>query len=158
MTILTHRNHAESEVTTDITPQFYTSAHQSAVRAVAWVRVPPSSGSGSPLWDGDPTVIATGGYDGSQGYIDIRDGLMNEFNRTRGLSHLFRCCLSALQNADVVNDIGFSPYITGAVSIDHENSLKMFSVSPISLGKGHNLFNAGGPIWVRHTTQQHWRC
>jgi len=74
----------ESEVFTDILPQFYTSIHQSGVRAVTWLRVPPSSSSGSLLWDEDPVIIATGGYDGAQGYIDLRDGAMNEFNRTRG--------------------------------------------------------------------------
>ncbi|KAF9651500.1 hypothetical protein BDM02DRAFT_3091246 [Thelephora ganbajun] len=115
----------------DILPQFYTSIHQSAVRAVSWMRIPPSSPSGSPLWNEDPVIIATGGYDGAQGYIDLRDGVMNEFNRTR----------------DVVNDISFSPYIAGAISIDHENSVKVFSASPSLLGKGHNLFNANGPIW-----------
>ena len=74
----------ESEVVTDIPPQFYTSIHQSGVRAVTWLRIPPSSSSGGLLWDEDPVVIATGGYDGAQGYIDLRDGAMNEFNRTRG--------------------------------------------------------------------------
>ena len=48
------------------------------------MRVPPSSSSGSPLWDDDPVIIATGGYDGAQGYVDLRDAAMNEFNRTRG--------------------------------------------------------------------------
>ena len=75
-----------SEATTDTLPQFYTSIHQSAIRAVTWMRVPPSSSSGGLLWDEDPVIIATGGYDGAQGYTDLRDGTMNEFNRTRGLS------------------------------------------------------------------------
>ena len=75
---------AVSEAITDILPQFYTSIHQSGVRAVTWLRIPPSSSSGSLLWDEDPVIIATGGYDGAQGYIDLRDGAMNEFNRTRG--------------------------------------------------------------------------
>lgn len=77
----------ESEVATDILPQFYTSIHQSGVRAVTWLRIPPSSSSGSLLWEEDPVIIATGGYDGAQGYIDLRDGAMNEFNRTRGPCH-----------------------------------------------------------------------
>lgn len=75
----------ESEAITDILPQFYTSIHQSGVRAVTWMRIPPSS-SGGPLWGDDPVIIATGGYDGAQGYIDLRDAAMNEFNRTRGQS------------------------------------------------------------------------
>ena len=77
----------ESETAPDILPQFYTSVHQSAVRAVTWMRIPPSSASGSLLWDEDPVVIATGGYDGAQGYIDLRDGVISEFNRTRGIFH-----------------------------------------------------------------------
>ena len=48
-----------------------------------------------------------------------------------------------------MNDISFSPYIAGVISIDHENSVKVFSVSPSLLGKGHNLFNANSPTWVR---------
>lgn len=75
----------ESDAITDILPQFYSSVHQSAIRAVTWMRIPPSS-SGSPLWDEDPVIIATGGYDGAQGYVDLRDAAMNEFNRTRGRS------------------------------------------------------------------------
>lgn len=77
---------AESEAIADILPQFYTSIHQSAVRAVTWIRAPPFSSLGSPLWDEDPVVIATGGYDGAQGFTDVRDAAMNEFNRTRGRS------------------------------------------------------------------------
>lgn len=48
-----------------------------------------------------------------------------------------------------MNDISFSPYISGVISIDHENSVKVFSASPSLLGKGHNLFNANSPTWVR---------
>ena len=77
---------AETEAITDVLPQFYTSIHQSAIRAVTWMRVPPFSSSGSPLWDEDPVVVATGGYDGVQGFTDLRDAAMNEFNRTRGPS------------------------------------------------------------------------
>ena len=78
---------SEPETIADILPQFYTSIHQSAIRAVTWIRVPPFSSLGSPLWGEDPVIIATGGYDGAQGYTDLRDATMNEFNRTRGLSH-----------------------------------------------------------------------
>ena len=77
---------AGSEAITDILPQFYTSIHQSAIRAIAWMRIPPFSSQGSPLWDEDPVTIATGGYDGAQGFTDLRDAAMNEFNRTRGQS------------------------------------------------------------------------
>ena len=79
----------DSQGTTGFLPQFYTSIHQSAVRAITWIRAPTTSTVGSPLWNEDPATIATGGYDGAQGYIDLRDGAMNEFNRTRGLPHQF---------------------------------------------------------------------
>lgn len=84
----------DSEAVTDILPHFYAPIHQSAVRAVTWMRIPPSSASGSPLWDEDPVIIATGGYDGAQGYVDLRDGATNEFNRTRGPFHRFLYKLS----------------------------------------------------------------
>ena len=77
---------AETEAIVDILPHFYASIHQSGIRAVTWMRIPPSSSSGGPLWDEDPVIIATGGYDGAQGYMDLRDATMNEFNRTRGRS------------------------------------------------------------------------
>lgn len=87
-----------SEAIIEILPQFCVSIHQSAIRAVTWLRVPPFSSTGSPVWDEDPVVIATGGYDGSQGFIDLRDAAMNEFNRTRGESQQ----LDADRHADQV--------------------------------------------------------
>ena len=50
-----------------------------------------------------------------------------------------------------MNDISFSPYIPGVISIDHENSVKVFSAAPSLLGKGHSMFNANGPTWVGRT-------
>ena len=55
----------------------YFCVHQSAIRALAWVRVPDRHGNG-------PTVIASGGYDGLQCLTDIRDLGGHVFNRTRG--------------------------------------------------------------------------
>lgn len=55
----------------------YFCVHQSAIRALTWVRVPDRHGNG-------PTVIASGGYDGLQCLTDIRDVGGHVFNRTRG--------------------------------------------------------------------------
>jgi hypothetical protein len=55
----------------------YFCVHQSAIRALTWVRVPDRHGNG-------PTVIASGGYDGLQCLTDIRDLGGHVFNRTRG--------------------------------------------------------------------------
>ena len=60
-----------------VLPIGYYCVHQSAIRALAWVRVPDRRGNG-------PTVIASGGYDGLQCLTDIRDFGGHVFNRTRG--------------------------------------------------------------------------
>ncbi len=58
-------------------PIGYYCVHQSAIRALTWVRVPDRHGIG-------PTVIASGGYDGLQCLTDIRELGGHVFNRTRG--------------------------------------------------------------------------
>ena len=68
----------------DIFPTHYMTVHQSAIRALAWIRAPPSSPSGAPRTDQDPTVIASGGYDGVECLTDIREGNGCVMNRTRG--------------------------------------------------------------------------
>ncbi len=64
-------------------PTHYIPVHQSAIRAISWVRVPTISGSGEQTTD-NPTVIATGGYDGMECVTDVREGMGNALNRTRG--------------------------------------------------------------------------
>ena len=32
--------------------------------------------------------------------------------------------------------------------IDHENTIKSYSLSPSTLGRGHALVDPGGPVWV----------
>lgn len=76
----------------DILPTYYTSIHQSAIRALSWIRVPPVNGSGEFNVNADPTVIATGGYDGILCLTDIREPHGNAMNRTRG-NLLFRITL-----------------------------------------------------------------
>ncbi|KDQ33097.1 hypothetical protein PLEOSDRAFT_1073426 [Pleurotus ostreatus PC15] len=70
---------------TDIMPTHFITVHQSAIRALAWVRAPPASPTGEIRNDLDPTIIASGGYDGTQCLTDIRQATGYTINRTRGL-------------------------------------------------------------------------
>ena len=69
---------------TDLLPTHYLSVHQSAIRAVAWIRAPPSWPSGKSRFDQGPTMIASTGYDGVECITDIREGRGAIMNRTRG--------------------------------------------------------------------------
>jgi transcription factor C subunit 6 len=69
---------------TNILPTHYLTVHQSAIRAIAWIRAPPASSTGVPRTDQDPTVIASGGYDGVECLTDVREGSGCVTNRTRG--------------------------------------------------------------------------
>lgn len=71
---------------TDLLPTHYITAHQSAIRAIAWIRAPSGSNSGVRTLDEDPTVIASGAYDGMECLTDIRVGRASVMNRTRGSS------------------------------------------------------------------------
>ena len=64
------------------------SGRESAIRALAWIRVPPTDGSGVSSPSEDPTVIASGGYDGVECLTDIREPHGNVVNRTRGTFNL----------------------------------------------------------------------
>ncbi|KAI0665265.1 hypothetical protein C8Q70DRAFT_903986 [Cubamyces menziesii] len=119
-------------------PTHYFTAHQSAIRSLAWVRAPVVSASGEVTAD-DPTVIASGGYDGVECLTDIRDMCGNVINRTR----------------DVVTAMEFSAYTGSAVTIDHENMVKAYSVSPSMLGRGHTILEPNGPIWSIATSDYH---
>ncbi|KAJ7855930.1 hypothetical protein B0H14DRAFT_2753908 [Mycena olivaceomarginata] len=124
---------------TNILPSHYLTVHQSAIRALAWVRAPPSRASGAPRLDGDPTVICSGGYDGLECLTDIREGHGSVMNRTR----------------DVINSMTFSPFGGGPITIDHENVVKVYSVSPSMLGRGHILMEPAGPIWSLNASDHH---
>lgn len=50
--------------------------------------------------------------------------------------------------SDVINSMTFSPFGGGPITIDHENIVKVYSVSPSMLGRGHILMEPQGPIWV----------
>ncbi len=71
-------------------PTHYFTAHQSAIRSLAWVRAPVYDAEGEETAD-DPTVIVSGGYDGVECVTDIRTMSGNVMNRTRGEL----CCLPA---------------------------------------------------------------
>lgn len=68
----------------DMLPTHYIPVHQSAIRALTWIKVPPCTSSGSPALGSNPTVIASGGYDGMECMTDIREGRGSVMNRTRG--------------------------------------------------------------------------
>ncbi|KAH9950220.1 hypothetical protein B0H21DRAFT_561975 [Amylocystis lapponica] len=122
----------------NLLPTHYISVHQSAIRALAWVRVPGVSASGEQTTD-DPTVIASGGYDGVECLTDLRDGTRNVINRTR----------------DVINTLCYSTYCSSAITIDHENIVKAYSISPSMLGRGHTLLEPDGPAWSVDVSDYH---
>lgn len=76
---------SDHSVVTDLLPTHYISVHQSAIRAIAWIRAPPSWPSGKSRYDQDPTVIASAGYDGVECLTDLREGRGAIMNRTRGI-------------------------------------------------------------------------
>ncbi|KAJ6557279.1 hypothetical protein DFH09DRAFT_1163602 [Mycena vulgaris] len=122
-----------------ILPSHYLTIHQSAIRALVWIRAPPSWPSGGPRVNADPTVIVSGGYDGLEVLTDIREGHGSIMNRTR----------------DVINTMTYSPFGGGPITIDHENIVKVYSVSPSMLGRGHILMEPQGPIWSLHASDYH---
>ncbi|KAG1905767.1 uncharacterized protein F5891DRAFT_625533 [Suillus fuscotomentosus] len=120
-------------------PTHYISIHQSAVRALSWIRIPPTNDSGVPSTSEDPTVLATGGYDGMECLIDIREPHGNIVNRTR----------------DVINSTTYSPFAGGPIMIDHDNSVKAYAISPSTLGRGHVLLEPDGPVWSVSASEYH---
>ncbi|KAF8550445.1 hypothetical protein OG21DRAFT_1446590 [Imleria badia] len=129
----------ESGEASDILPTHFIAVHQSAIRALAWIRVPPTDGSGASIPSEDPTVIASGGYDGVECLTDIREPHGNVVNRTR----------------DVINSATYSTFATAPIMIDHDNSVKSYSVSPSMLGRGHILMEPDGPIWSVSASDYH---
>lgn len=79
--ILARKDHP---IIANLFPTHYLSVHQSAVRALTWVRAPPANPDGVFQTDKDPTIIASGGYDGLECLTDIRDSRVAAINRTRG--------------------------------------------------------------------------
>ncbi|KAI0672794.1 hypothetical protein C8Q78DRAFT_1077122 [Trametes maxima] len=119
-------------------PTHYFTVHQSAIRSLSWVRAPVISATGEVTGD-NPAVIASGGYDGVECITDIREMSGNVVNRTR----------------DVVTTMEFSTYTGSIATIDHENMIKAYSVSPNTLGRGHTVLEPNGPIWSLSASDYH---
>ena len=123
------------------------------ISALGWIKAPPCLPSADSLVDQNPTVIASGGYDGMECLTDIRDGHGAVINRTKGLIMSFQSTVRFinvfLTLLDVVNSLAFSPYTGGPITMDHENTVKAYSASPSMLGRGHSLVEPQGPVWVR---------
>ncbi|KAH6903104.1 hypothetical protein BKA70DRAFT_1228242 [Coprinopsis sp. MPI-PUGE-AT-0042] len=115
-------NDPNAATITNIRPTHYFTIHQSAVRALAWIQAPPFYASGEQNLHEDPTVIASGGYDGVECLTDVREGRGSIMNRTR-----------------VINTLTFSPFAAGPITMDHENTVKSYAASPSMLGRGHTL-------------------
>lgn len=136
----------------DLLPTHYIINHQSGVRALSWIRVPQTTSDGTPLTSEDPTVIASGGYDGVECLTDIRELAGHIMNRTRG--RWFRFCVGIIHLTlvsiwiDVIPCMPYSPFAGGPITIDHENIVKAYSASPSMLGRGHTLVEPNGPVWV----------
>lgn len=140
---------------TDLLPSHYQYVHQSGVRAISWIRAPPTSSSGVFRTDLDPTVIASGGHDGTECLWDIRDPGGNVMNRTRGTGILITWAPRPDKwQPDVIPSMPWSPYAGGPVTIDHENAVKAYSISPSMMGRGHLLLEPAGPVWVSRTSFQ----
>ena len=139
-------------IVTGLLPNYYLSVHQSAIRAIAWIRAPTSWPSGNLRFDQDPTVIVSGGYDGVECLTDLREGRGVIMNRTRGIycySHAKLIHLKFfLPYPDVINTVVYSPFNDGPITMDHENTVKAYSVSPSMFGRGHSLLEPQGSVWV----------
>ncbi|KAH6902689.1 hypothetical protein BKA70DRAFT_1516504 [Coprinopsis sp. MPI-PUGE-AT-0042] len=120
-------NDPNAATITNIRPTHYFTIHQSAVRALAWIQAPPFYASGEQNLHEDPTVIASGGYDGVECLTDVREGRGSIMNRTR-----------------VINTLTFSPFAAGPITMDHENTVK-------------SAYPTGtlGPVWDIHASEYH---
>ncbi|TCD70271.1 hypothetical protein EIP91_004172 [Steccherinum ochraceum] len=121
-----------------VLPTHYFAVHQSAIQAITWVRVPTKSATGENTAD-NPTVIATGGFDGQECLSDIRESTSVLINRTR----------------DIVNSMDYSAYYGGPITIDQENTVKAYSLAPAMLGRGHKFLEPNGPVWNIHSSDYH---
>lgn len=83
---------------------------------------------------------------------DIREGRGSVINRTRGRLDFTLLVEISNHSLDVINTMVFSPYAGGPITLDHENVVKAYSASPSMLGRGHTLFEPGGPVWVSNGT------
>ncbi|TDL27316.1 hypothetical protein BD410DRAFT_818788 [Rickenella mellea] len=123
----------------EILPTYYIAVHQAPIRALRWIPAPPVSADGIVQVSQNPCVIVSVGYDGCEFVTDLRDGSGNIMNRTR----------------DVINAVTYSTHAVGPITIDHENTVKNFTISPSMLGRGHTLVEPAGPVWSLHASDYH---
>ncbi|KAF9532755.1 hypothetical protein CPB83DRAFT_806345 [Crepidotus variabilis] len=128
-----------SQVFSELLPSHYITTHQSAIRSLAWIKVPPCDPTGRPCLDQDPTMIISGGYDGLECLLDAREGRGVTMNRTR----------------DVITSVTYSSFVGGPISIDRDNMVKDYSISPVLLGRGHVLYELQGTAWSVHASDHH---
>ena len=85
--------------------------------------------------------------------LDIRELGGHIFNQTRGAVtfYLFGTegAFDTFSATDVINTMAYSLYLSEIVTIDHENTIKSYSLSPSTLRRGHALLDPGGPVWFR---------
>ncbi|KAH0825856.1 hypothetical protein J3R83DRAFT_7521 [Lanmaoa asiatica] len=148
-----------ADTAADTLPTHFIAVHQSVIRALAWIRVPPTDGSDVPNLFEDPMVIASRGYDGVECLTDIREPHGNLVNRTRGMSpcheSAFPCFEHTLSSTDVIDSATYSMFATGPIMINHDNSVKSSSVSPSVLGRGRVLMEPDGPVWSVSVSDYH---
>lgn len=65
------------------------------------------------------------------------------------------CLNSNCHRIDVINSAVYSTFATGPIMIDHDNTVKSYSVSPSVLGRGHILMEPDGPVWVSSVLAPH---
>lgn len=146
-TALNDASRGDTPTVSGILPTHYMTAHQSAIRSLAWIKTPPCDPIGRPILDQNPTTIISGGYDGQETLLDVRMGHAVSMNRTRGLLFSFIRTYLTL-TLDVVTSVAYSPYTGGPIAIDRDNTVKEYSISPSLLGRGHLICDLQAPAWV----------
>ncbi|KAG9034900.1 hypothetical protein FRB95_012457 [Tulasnella sp. JGI-2019a] len=121
-----------------ILPTYFRRVHQSAIRSLAWMKLPPSNGSGQFCHAQDPTIFCSVGYDGQVLFVDIRDEVVNEMARYR----------------DVINSVVFAPWTGGPLWTESE-IIKWGSISPTEIGRGHMTMLTVGSVWSLAVSDYH---
>jgi len=70
-------------------------------------------------------------------------------------SGLQTCACLNDESVDIVTTMSYSSYGGGPVTIDHENIVKVFVVSPGMLGRGHTLLEPQSPVWSISSSEWH---
>ncbi|MBW0473170.1 hypothetical protein O181_012885 [Austropuccinia psidii MF-1] len=115
-----------------IRPTHFLTLHSAPVRSITWVRTPPVNQFGQVDIDGDPTFLATTGYDGSVNLLDTVDlaastRLMHERGET--------------------TSIVFSPPLGCLHLADSDYSIKAIYLKPRDLGVSKKILVQLGLIW-----------